>query len=346
MMNKKIYSLFFGIICSLQLYAQNLTFEYQSSQNYLQINSYSGNTAEHAYVVKFTANTSSLNVPFWKISVRLAQPITNGNLTFPANKISLQPTGTEGQTVPGSIPTIGQIGMPLNVTLQEGNEVFLVPQSNAPLYVNTTQSGYYFNFHLKFRMVVEGGAYLAQFPTWTNFYANLIFTAYDQHNNIIGTIEPGPWNFQIGNITGTIPTPTPQFSIAIDGSASNALLEFKTKSDYINGVSVSYPNALVVNANTDYQVRVKSIYGSFTSNNDALPLDIIQLHLTPSNDNTATVYPIWLSTNHQKIASGNSTQGAPTFFDINYASKSNNADLITSQSGQYSTTLVYEITPL
>ncbi|MDQ7918001.1 hypothetical protein RBU60_10470 [Mesonia sp. MT50] len=346
MMNKKIYSLFFGIICSLQLYAQNLTFEYQSSQNYLQINSYSGNTAEHAYVVKFTANTSSLNVPFWKISVRLAQPITNGNLTFPANKISLQPTGTEGQTVPGSIPTIGQIGMPSNVTLQEGSEVFLVPQSNAPLYVNTTQSGYYFNFHLKFRMVVEGGAYLAQFPAWTDFYANLIFTAYDQHNAIIGTIEPGPWNFQIGNITGTIPTPTPQFSIAIDGSASNALLEFKTKSDYINGVSVSYPNALVVNANTDYQVRVKSIYGSFTSYNDALPLDIIQLHLTPSNDNTATVYPIWLSTNHQKIASGNSTQGAPTFFDINYASKSNDADLITSQSGQYSTTLVYEITPL
>src|SRR5690606_26476683 len=115
----------------------------------------------------------------WKLSVRLIQPIQTGIHTFPANKISFQPTFTSGQTSPGSIPTISQIGMPLNVALQEGQEVFLVPQSNAPLYVSSTNSGFYYNFRLGFRIVVEGGSYLSQFPVWTNFYANLVFTAYD-----------------------------------------------------------------------------------------------------------------------------------------------------------------------
>lgn len=322
--------------------AQQINFN-SWSNNYLQINSYNGNVSTDAYTLVFDGN-GVINIPNWRLSVRLKQPVTSGAHTFPANKISLQPTITSGTADPGPVPTISQIGMPLNTILQEGQEVFLVPQSAAPLYNNPQSNNAYYNFQLKYNLTIEGGAYLAQFPSWINFYAQLEFKAYDQNNNLIGVREH-VYQLQIGTLSGTPPV-THQFSLQVGSNAVNGLLELKTRADYIQGASITYTNGLTVNANTDYQIKVTSLQSAFlSSSGNSLPLNTIKLSLIPSSGNSGAVFPVWLSASSQKIASGVSTQATPVYYDINYASKSNDINLITAKMEQYTTTLQYEITP-
>lgn len=342
-MTKKIIISVIGILLlPLITKAQQVSFNAWSN-NYLQINSYNGNISTDAYTLVFNGN-GVINIPNWRISVRLKQPIISGAHTFPANKISLQPTMTSGTADPGPIPAISQIGMPLNVILQEGQEVFLVPQSAAPLYNNPQSNNAYYNFQLRYNLTIEGGAYLAQFPSWINFYAQLEFKSYDQNNNVIGVWE-NVYQLQIGTLSGTPPV-THQFSLQVGSNAVNGLLELKTRADYMQGASVTYSNGLIVNANTNYQVKVTSLQSAFLSaTGNSLPLNTIRLSLIPSSGNSGAVFPVWLSASGQKIASGASTEGAPVYYDINYSSKPNDMNLITAKMEQYTTTLQYEIVP-
>ncbi len=340
--NKTIYGFLVWCACLLQANAQQISFN-SWSNNYLYINSYNGNTDQNAYTLVLAGN-GIINVPNWKISVKLKQPIISGTYTFPTNKISLQPTTTLGEAVPGPVPAISQIGMPLNVVLQAGQEVFLVPQSNAPLYNNNQYT--YYQLQLKYSLTIEGGTYLSQFPTDTRFYPQLEFRVYDQFNNLIGNIREHTYDLQIGTLSGIPPDPTPQFSITVDGNAINGLLELKTKADYEQGASVIYPNGLKISANTAYQVNVKSLQGTFMSaQGNTLPLSTVQVSLIPASGNPGTVFPVWLTASNQKVASGNTTQGVQAHYDIKYASKPNDINFITSEKDSYSTTLQYEIMP-
>lgn len=313
--------------------------------DYAQINSYNGILSSNAFTVRLDGN-GNLNLPTWRISVRVKQPITNNiNQIFPAEKISLLPTTTYGQLNGGMVPTILQIGMPLQSHLQQGMEVFLVPQSQAPLLNAATGGNPYYNFFLLFDLKVEGGSYLSDFTTWTDFIVPLEFKFYDEKNKLKQTVSKN-YKLQMATLSGTDPTPTPQFSISIEGNAGIGLLELKTKSDYINGAQVTYQNGLKVSANTDYQINVKSLQPTFLSDRgNTLPLNTIQVSLNPSSAISGSVFPIWLNTNAQKIATGGETKGFPVYYDINYASKPNDINFITSEPDKYYTTLQYEITP-
>src|SRR5690554_3690161 len=73
------------------------------SHNYLNIYTYDGSTDVDGHTMWFTYNGANLNEPYWKLSVRPTGPIqaTDGTVLFPAEKISLVPTRTEGQANPG-----------------------------------------------------------------------------------------------------------------------------------------------------------------------------------------------------------------------------------------------------
>lgn len=338
-MNKKFWLIF--LFVSVKCFSQ---VSYSSWINsYLQINSYNGNTNPDAYTLTFAGN-GSFNIPYWKLSVRLKQPITSntGNYILPANKISFQPVSTSGQAYPNPVPSIPQIGMPLNVSLQEGEEVFLVPQSNAALDNQPIKPQGYYNLQLKYSMNLMGGAYLGSYPSWITFTAPLQFTAYDQYNNIIGTADHN-FQFQIGKLSGT---PSPEMSLKFAANAVNGALEFKSMGDYINGVSATYSNALIVSSNTNYQIKVKSLQSQFVSvAGNSIPLDAVKLLLNPASQNTGNVYPVSLSSSSQTIATGSSTQGSSVYYDMKYFTAPNDERLINAKSEDYSTTLQYEITP-
>lgn len=314
--------------------------------SYLQINSYNGNTNPDAY--NFTlAGNGNINIPYWRISVMLKQPIisNSGNYTLPANKISFQPVSSSGQAYPNPVPTIQQIGIPLNVILQEGQEVFLIPQSNAALYNQPAEPNGYYSLQIKYSMNLTGGSYLGAYPAWTTFTAPLQFTAYDQYNNIIGRMDHN-FQFQIGMLSGTA-TDLPELSMKFGSSAINGSLEFKNMQDYINGVNVTYSNALIVKSNTNYQIKLKSLQGQFVSSSgSSIPLDAVRLDLLPVSGNMGTAYPVLLSAAPQLIATGGSTQNSDAYYDIRYSTKPNDERLMNVKTEEYTTTIQYEITPL
>lgn len=316
------------------------------TNSYLQVNSYNGNNNPDAYTVTFAAN-GNLNMPYWKLSANLKQPITStdGQYTIPGNKISFQPISSVGQAYPNPTPSLAQIGVPPNVFLLENAEVFLVPQSNAPLYnMPSTPNGYY-NLQLKYGITIMGGAYLGTYPAWTRFVAPVEFTAYDQYNNVIGKVNH-TFDFHIANLTGTPPV-TQEMSLKINMNAANGLLEFNSMQDYNNGTSVVYPSGLQINTNTNFQIKVRSLQSHLQSNtgNYSIPVGAVHLTLQPLGQSNQTVFPITLSTANQTLAKGNASQSTIYNYDIKYFTLPQDEQLINAKPTEYSTTLQYEITP-
>jgi len=315
------------------------------SNNYMQINSYSGNSNPDFFTTTFAAN-GNLNLPYWKLSIKLKQPITsaNGQYTFPANKLSIQPMAATGQAFPNPTPSFAQIGAPANLFLQENAELFLVPQSNAPLYNNPTQPNGYYNLQLRFGFTVAGGAYLGNYPAWITFNAPVEFTAYDRYNNMIGKTTEN-FQLQIGTLSGTPPV-SQEMSLQVNTNATNSLLELKSMQDYNNGSSVIYPSGLKVSSNTNFQIKVRSLQSHLQSNTgNTIPVGVVNVTLQPLNPQNQTVFPVALSTNSQILLKGNTTQTTLYSYDIKYFTSPLDQQLINAKSEDYSTTLQYEITP-
>lgn len=168
--------------------------------------------------------------------------------------------------------------------------------------------------------------------------------AYDQYNNLIGK-SVIYFKLQIAQLSGTPPTTT-EMSLKFAANAINGTLEFKTMQDYTNGVSVSYPSALIVKSNTNYQVKVKSMQGQFISAaGNTLPLDAVQMVLNPVSGNTGSVFPISLSTSSQLVAKGGTTQSANVYYDIKYSTSANDNRFVQAKMEDYATTIQYEIIP-
>ncbi|MCU7613146.1 hypothetical protein N0B16_01750 [Chryseobacterium sp. GMJ5] len=312
--------------------------------SYLQIDSYSGNTNPDAYTVTFAGN-GNINIPNWKLSARLLQNITSsdGKFTIPANKISFQPISSTGQAYPNPVPSLSQIGAPLNVLLQQNSEVFLIPQSNAALYNVPAKPNGYYNLQLKYGLTVVGGTYLGSYPAWTKFIAPVEFTAYDQYNAVIGKVTHN-FQFQIGSISGT-PSSAEEMSLNINMNAANGILEFKSMQDYNNGTSVIYTNGLTVNCTSNFQIKVRSLQSDLRSaSGKSIPVEVIHLTLLPLTNANQTVFPIILSLANQTLAQANISQYSYSY-DIKYFTAPQDVRLINAQPEDYSTTLQYEIMP-
>jgi hypothetical protein len=317
------------------------------TNSYMQINSYNGNSNPEAYTVKLDGN-GDINKPHWKLSVRLKQNIVSqdGTYTIPSNKISFQPISTTGQSYPNPIPSISQIGALPNVILQDNSEVFLIPDSNAPLFNKPdTQNGYY-SIEIKYGITLIGGAYLGKFPAWIDFYAPIEFTVYDQYNAVIGK-KTETFRFQIGNITDSPPT-ADELSLKVNMNAANGVLEFKTMQDYSNGTSVTYTDGLLVNSTSNFQIKVRSLQDVLQSaSGNSIPVDVIHLTLVTSSSANQQISPIVLSLANQTLAKTNSnSKNNKTYsYDIKYFTLAQDLRLINAKSDNYSTTLQYEITP-
>jgi len=343
-MNKKLCILLLIFLITGTLHSQ-ISFS-SWTNSYLQINSYQGNTNPDAYTVTFAGN-GNFNVPNWRLAARLKSNITanTGSYIFPANKISFQPVSSTGQAHPNPVPTIAEIGIPINTMVTEGSDFLLVPKSNAPLYNQPSQTNGYYNLQLKFSIMVAGGAYLGTYPAWTTFTAPIEFTAYDQNNMIIGRMDH-QFQFQIGALSGTPPV-NAELSLKVNGNASNGVLEFNSMQDYKDGKSVTYPNALTVKSNTNFQITVRAIQNNFTSlGGQTIPVNIVQLDVVPVIQNPGSYFnTVFLNTGSQIVAKGSSTQGTSLDYTIRYFTKPNDEYFINAKPDEYSATLQYEITP-
>ena len=336
----------FIIIISLSLSLSCFSQLRFSSWNsgYIQITSYNGNSSTEALTARLSG-TGNFDISNWKLSAKITQQISSydGKYTIPANKISFQPSSTNGQQTPTKTPSFTEIGAPLTVIMQENVEAFLIPNSNSPIYNNSANASYY-DLQMKFNFTVIGGAYLGEFPASTEFALPIEFIAYNQGNAVIGkTVEY--FKIQIGRITDAPPA-ADEMSMQINLSASKGVLEFKSIQDYSNGASVTYTDGLSVKSNTNFQIKVRSansILQSATGN--TIPIDVVNLTLIAGSNSNQKITPIVLSTASQVLVKTNISTLTTYKYDIKYYTTGQDQRLISAKSDDYATTLVYEITP-
>ncbi len=328
--------------------AQNLNFGLMSSNNYAAVNTYSGITSSNAFALRFQYTGAYLNVPNWKITVKLGGAIlsTDGLKTFPANKINLKIVNTGGQAQPNPVPTVTQIGVAGNVPLSENQELFLVPQAQAPLY-NVSAYNSYFELQLYMDMTVLGGSYLSELQggdQQKSYNLPLEFKAYGPGGEVLGAATH-TYRLDIFKLNGA--PPADQLRIQVNGGAVNGLLDHSSLADYINGASVTYNNSLSVTSTVDYEVKVKALNAAFTSETGkTLPLNIVHLLLSASGNNSSiNTFPVQLSQVAQKIATGTSTLNTPVLYDIKYYTAPNTTVLTEVSSGAYKAIIQYEIIP-
>ncbi|MCG9792154.1 hypothetical protein [Flavobacterium algicola] len=337
---------FIVIICCLfSLFSFSQVAFTSWTNSYLQVTSYNGNSSSEALTAKLAGN-GNFTIPNWKLSAKINQTLVSddGKYTLPANKISFQPSSTTGQQSPTATPSFTEIGAPLNVILQENAEAFLIPNSNSPIYNNSSQTSSYYFLQMKFNFTVIGGAYLGAFPAWTKFTVPIEFTTYNQSNGIIGK-STQTYQIQIGNITDAPPV-ADEMSMQINLSASKGVLEFKSIQDYSNGASVTYTDGLSVKSNTNFQIKVRSLNSNLQSaTGNTIPIDVVNLTLSGGSNSNQTITPIVLSSSSQALVKTNTSILTTYKYDIKYYTTGQDQRLISAKSDDYATTLQYEITP-
>lgn len=317
---------------------------WQGGSDYLSVDSYGGAVSQTDIAKLKISGSGNITLANWKLTARIVNyPVSNTNGgVFPAEKVSFSPTGTSGNLKPGPAPSVSQIGMPLSVAFQNGpSEVYLVPNSNAPLIQKSPNSNEYFEFTMGFNLKVASGSYLNTLQGWKQYPFLIEYTLYDQTGTPISRLQH-TFRIQVGSL-GPPPAEENRYSIRVSAEASNGLLEFSTMSDYIHGKSVTYTDGLQVSATTGYQVTVKAVSTHFISLSGAtLPLDVVRLQLSGGGSNMHTRS---LSTASQSILEGTSTGGITKVFDITYSTQVNDNRLFHVSPEQYETSLMYEISP-
>lgn len=322
---------------SKALFAQ-ITLIDGGGEGYASVRSYSGVVKENNYILQLDVNGEDVNISNWSISARVKEPIRNseGKVLDPS-KMSLRLNNISGKQ---DVPTIQQVGAIIGKIPLSLADVPIIPNSqygirNGSQHLNNNQ------LRFSFDIIIEGGGYLEELKSWQNYVMDIEFTfrspavSQSKTNRII--------QFQIH--PDDTPPITPTYGIQINSNARNGLLEFKTLNDYVNGVSQTYPNGLLVTANTPYVVQVKTNSLSFIDGNNEFPVEYVMLSIKDSN-NGAVGGNISLSNNLTDVFRAINTNTQPRLFDITYSMKPGEAQMLGIKSGSnYQTTLTYTLIP-
>ena len=313
------------------------TFTLEGS-GHVNINHYSGAEQNNGISFIFESTPKFTIEKNWRVSVTAHPGPASNNLSFPGDKLALEPFNITG---PGHNLTLADLGIPPVSHLANNGEVFIIPLSPTPL-VNNSE---HFRAAIKFKLVVLGGQYLAALsnPDWTSYPITFVARFYGSSGEFISQAEI-PYNLQVsGKLTGDIPSEDTN-SIQVLGAARDGSLELRTIQDYANGASVTYENALEVKASKGYQVSVQSANPQFTtSTGKEMSLNMVSVALQPKQQGS-TVYANEISHQDRLIATGNDTGNDKHLYDIRYFTKPDN-QLISISPGVYSTTLIYKLTP-
>jgi len=225
----------------------------------------------------------------------------------------------------------------------------LIPSSQAPLL---SQPNSYSDNNLYFEIIIAGGSYLDQLKNKQAYQiivykVPLTFTLYNGNGVPIGS-KNVEYSIQVNqNLTGN-PGTNPQYSLEILGGARDGVLDFNSLSSYMNGVMVNYPDAVKVNSTTGFELTTKSQYNQFgNETGDVLPINILNLQLEAgTNSPVGAQYPaIALSTSTQMVMRSDIGKNSPMFMNIKYSVAGNDDRLLQAKSGNYSTVLIYQLTP-
>ncbi len=326
------------------------------SGGYFNVTDYAGYTApegSHRFHIQYQG--MEINEPNWGVRARIngqIRPVSGENvsgLPFPAEKLRFQFTHDSGNS-----PTLADIGASMaSIPFNALGETVLIAESNVPIAYQNPYGGS-MQFHLYFTMHVAGGSYLDQMKNRAAYQmivysVPITFTLYGQAGGVLG-YQDVVYHIQVNQTLSGAPQEEPVYGLEVLGAAREGTLEFGNVSNYVGGVTATYPDGLKVNANTGYSVAVKTIGPELTSlagGQATLPVSVVNLRLEPgSNPASSGQYTeIALSDGYQVLFAANTGREAPQFFTIVYRTTGNDERLLRARSGTYTTVVLYQLLP-
>lgn len=310
------------------------------NNGWVQVNGSSGVTVNNIVTVQLQMN-GALNYKNWSLVGRVVSPIVNSQKKeFPVDKLKLRFNNySTSQYYSENYPTINQIGViQSNIAMAFSPNYFI---RNSPLVINTP-AGKYGSIILNYNIVIDPGTYLNPLKSWNNYPIQMEFSLLNEFGNVIGT---SPFSIEMQISPNGNYEPVPTLSISVDGSAINGELVFNTVQDYKNGVRKEYQNGLVVSSDTAYDIQVSSLNQYLqSSNSENLQLNSIKVQLKDTETNRLS-NEIQLSNYNQSLIT-NSTKTASKKYNIIYSTTPSDSKILNSKPGNYSTSLLYTITPL
>jgi hypothetical protein len=340
MKNRLLVVVLAFIIVSLFI-TENLTAQVTSeaNSNWIGLTSYSGFTKVNAFRFSININhTQPVDYPNWSLLVRVNSPITNGQKTFnDPSKISIRLNSISGI----NYPTIAQVGASQTPIPLSFNDQYIIQSSNHPLQTDATQAGWYKKFTFDFDIIIAGGSYLENLKTYTAYIMNLTFSVLSESGQLLSQQTP---QVQMQIAPEGTPPSGPTYGIEVKSNARNGLLEFKTITDYVNGVSQTYDNGLSIVSTTSYAVQVRSLKTNFESGSNTLPVNAVSLEIKdPNNSGVGGTIP--LSENAQTVFSTTNLNNQARLFNIRYFTQPNDERMLQAKPASYETTLMYTLVP-
>ncbi len=336
-MKHKVFSLIFSfaviILSGQQSYAQKI--ETSTSTDYTQVKSYLGITSP-AFRLQVAISPNNVNFPNWALMVRVNGPIKNGE----GKEIEPRKISIRIKSITGDGPTIQQLGIQNNpIPLSQVNQ----PIVQSSLWaLSTGPNNYYRQFLITFDIIIAGGSYLENLKTYNAYTIGLTFSILDRNSSSLSQ-SSGSAGIQI--VPEGTPPVDPVYSIQVNSNANNGLLEFKSISDYVNGVSQIYTNGLSVISSTPYALQVKAQSSAFESLESSIPLNTVSLNLKAVN-NSSVAGTVQLSNAAQTIINSVINSGTQArAFDIRYFTSPSDTRLQNAKPDMYRATLIYTLIP-
>ncbi|MFB5946989.1 hypothetical protein [Albibacterium profundi] len=300
--------------------------------NWIALSSYKGSMTEGAYASELHIDRIDRRIQNWSLYIRLSQPMTNseGKVFDPARvKIRINNPNPPAPT----LQEIGTNDTPIPLSF---SDMPIIANSMTPLPVG----GYYRQWNFTYDIIIDGGAYLEKVKSWQNYNMQLTFTLVDGEGKLVAE-STTLGSFQVYP-QDQLPV-EPTYSIQINGSARDGVLEFRTLSDYVNGVSQNYFNGLTITSTTPYALQVKALTPNLTSVNNSLPVNAVNLRITDANGTLGG--EVALSDQLQTVFNGINSNNLPRSFDMRYFTKPNDERMLQAKPDSYKTTLMYTLIP-
>ncbi len=310
------------------------------NKGWVLVNGSSGVTVSNVVAVQMHM-TGALNYKNWSLVARVVSPIVNSEKKeFPVEKLKLKFNNyTTSQYYSENYPTLNQLGVIQNNIAMSFSPNYFI--RNSPLTIATT-TGKYGAIVLNYDIVIDAGTYLNALKSWNNYPIQFEFSLLNEFGTLIGK-SLFPIEMQIspnGNYESA-----PAFSIAVDGSAVNAELVFNTIQDYRNGVKKEYQNGLIVSSDTAYDIQVSSI-NQYLQSSDAQNLELNSINVQIKDIETNNLSKVIKLSNYNQSLMTNSSKTASKKYNIIYYTTPSDNKILNSKPGNYSTSLLYTITPL
>lgn len=290
------------------------------------IQKWNGATVTDAATVQYNPNAA--NCAGWSLKVRATGNFTNGS-----NTVSPQYFSLRFNRVSVGVPTAADIGVTNNEVALSTSDVTLINQSAAGFTSYTATEH-------KFDMIIDGGSHLLFLPN-SVYSTNLIFTLYNQSNQVVSTSTVA--------ISFVVNSTSNSYTMVLQNGADNINFVFNTPADYTSGASVTKANGLRVTGYSAYQVLVKTSSADLVSSGaSTIPVSVVNIEATKSTSTTTGIstYTRALSNSDQVLITNPLTDYTHQVVEYNLRYFTNPGDSrLSKPSGTYNTTVLFVAVP-